>query len=121
MQSGNNSSLYFNISVLIPRFVEEFIQSPSNGLRLLLLLLKNLQVLSASPGGGVLNKEAARGTLKMEEYKKSMVRSVYWFSRNRVVIYTSAYLYRCCCLYFCMSIFSPLSLFVYIIIYIHNI
>ncbi|GFN78211.1 formin-like protein 1 [Plakobranchus ocellatus] len=64
--------LKLDLKMAFTGFVEEFVQAPNNGLRLLLLLLKNMQVLSVSSGEGVLARDGPKGTLKMEEYKKHM-------------------------------------------------
>lgn len=53
--------------------MDDFVKAPNNGLRLLLTLLKNLQALSSNPAATT-PRAAAKGTLRMDEYKKNMVR-----------------------------------------------
>ncbi|XP_012944735.1 formin-like protein 1 [Aplysia californica] len=65
--------LKLDLKMAYQSFVREFVQPPNNGLRLLLTLLKNLLCQSANPVGGSVPKSAGLATLRMEEYKKTMV------------------------------------------------
>ncbi|BFZ03282.1 hypothetical protein BsWGS_06321 [Bradybaena similaris] len=64
--------LKLDLKMSYPSFVNEFIKAPNNGLRLLLNLLKTLQMASLNPTGSV-NRSSTNGTLKMDSYKQNMV------------------------------------------------